>query len=271
MGLTFLMHGQSLHVADGGAIFISKETVFTTSDNLVGHHANGVFSVGAGFDWVSAGVSEYVDGSMSVIGAGTTTLHIGDGGVYSPMTIETANLDDDFLGTYTRSSPTDAMLNDALVGYQLSDTEYWSIQKKGGTSEGVVLSGFVADTDATYNGVMSSGTDKTVHLGGDTWNEYTDASLVGEFSYASYFSTLGLEDMEVGKFHLFPNPVKVNEPVSFEGLGDNQELHISIFDITGKLVFQKNLNKSFQLPKSGVYMIKIIRNEITYVSKLLVE
>ncbi len=133
--------GQSLSVGDGATLFFKQGTAFTTSGNVVTPHSNGEFLVEAGFDWTTAGEAEYVDGPITVFGAGITTLHVGDEGVYSPMIVETASLDDEFVGTYLNTAPTSAAVASAFGNHHyLSDVEHWTISKIAGASSGVQLS-----------------------------------------------------------------------------------------------------------------------------------
>lgn len=262
---------QQLYIGNGGMVLVNQGTLFTTSNNLISHHASGVFAVEAGFDWTTASATEYVNGSVSVLGTGTTIVHVGNKGSYSPMTVATASADDNFVFSYTKSKPIVATVNPTLVDYQLSDTEYWSVAKTTGTSTGVIVSGLTADAGATYGSNPSSGTSKVVHLN-TTWNEYTGTSLPGDFAYASFINTLlGLEDLDLVEFSLYPNPVVANGNVRFV-IPENEQVAVYIYDITGKLVWQQNNGNAFRLNKAaGVYIVKFVANGKTSIKRLLVK
>lgn len=270
MGIGFVqLSAQELYVGDGATFFVAQGTAFTTSNNLVSHHANGNFAVEAGFDWTAAGATEYVDGSMAVIGAGTTTLHVGNSGSYSPITVTTANADDHFVGSYTKAEPATAAMHAALSNYELSDSEFWSVAKTAGTSVGVTVSGLTADANATYDGNASSGTDKVVHLN-TTWNEYAATSEVGDFSYASEMTALAIDKIDAATFSLYPNPANVYGTVQFQ-MPENTEVMIAVYNITGSLVHQQVGGKSFSLTTSGIYLVKFVANGKVTIKQLVIK
>ena len=74
---------QELYIGSGGQFFLKSNTDFTTSSSLVSVVNNGELILEAGSDWGSD--TEYVEGSVSVIGTGDTKLPTGDNGVYAPV------------------------------------------------------------------------------------------------------------------------------------------------------------------------------------------
>lgn len=263
-----------MSVGGGATLFFKQGTAFTTSGNVVTPHSNGKFLVEAGFDWNTAGEAEYVDGPITVLGAGITTLHVGDEGVYSPMIVETASLDDEFLGTYFNTAPTSATVASAFGNYhRLSDVEHWTISKIAGASSGVQLSGLSPVTGATCDGNVSEGDDKIARLETTTWNEYSGASTTGEFAYVSFLQSLSTEFFDLGDdwsaFKLLPNPAAVDETIYCSGVGKFDASLLFVYDITGRQVLQKEV-KEFQLSKAGMYIVKIVSDGKTKMKQLLI-
>jgi hypothetical protein len=72
-------------------------------------------------------------------------------------------------------------------------------------------------------------------------------------------SVLGVEEFEISKLKIYPNPT--NNVINVEGLNKNENNTIQIFDVHGKLVITKNINEKGTIDLSelnkGVYVIKV--------------
>ena len=77
---------QQLYVGADGLFYLAAEVSFTTSNSVVEVNDDGDFVVEAGSDWGSP--SEYVNGKVTALGAGTSILPVGDNGVYAPVSLD---------------------------------------------------------------------------------------------------------------------------------------------------------------------------------------
>lgn len=170
---------QELYVGDGGEFHLKTNTDFTTSNTVVTHHANGMFSVEAGSTWASE--TEYVDGNVIVIGAGTTIVNIGDA-TQSTVTITTAE-GDSAICDYTAGTPPVGTVA-ALGNYVLSETEFWTVTNTGPSSD-LELTGLSEKLDATYGGIVSEGQETVIiRLDGADWKLYSGNAGTGQFALA---------------------------------------------------------------------------------------
>lgn len=245
-----------MYVLAESEVFLNKETIFTTSGNLLEIHENGKFTIEAGFDWSAAGANEYLNGKMNIVGKGITTLDIGDEGHYSPIIVTTVNLDDEFGVKYVRSSPTDAIINPNLADYKLSDTEHWLVSKIGGASDGLFLNQIIADPEATYDTESGCASEKLVNLE-DSWNEYDGGTSIREFCFVSSCSTLSEMKILENEFLGVRNPVGVNEDICFPDIFDQRGL-ISVFDFSGRIILQCEPNECFKIKREGLYVVKLL-------------
>ncbi|MGJ5642646.1 T9SS type A sorting domain-containing protein [Formosa sp. S-31] len=87
-----------------------------------------------------------------------------------------------------------------------------------------------------------------------------------------YNATLNLNDLNSGNFSIYPNPV-TNGRVRISSK-NNGALNIHIYDILGKQVLQKTLQKqelNVSNLKSGLYVIKITQNNFSSTKKLIIK
>lgn len=76
-------------------------------------------------------------------------------------------------------------------------------------------------------------------------------------------------------FQLFPNPASQNQPITFL-FNSNNEKQISVFDVTGKLIFsQQSVLSSVLLPTNnwskGIYLIEVVEHHKKWVEKLIIK
>jgi hypothetical protein len=72
-----------------------------------------------------------------------------------------------------------------------------------------------------------------------------------------------IQDIKIEEFDLYPNPCDSHINIVFSN--DNEIKHIQLFDIFGKMIYEKNVNQnSLQINMSsysqGIYFIKIVSN-----------
>jgi len=270
---------QDIYIGNGGSFNLKPALDFVAGSNPVTHHLNGVFTEEAGVLWTDS--ATYVDGKITVYDAGTTTVNIGDT-VQSLMNITTVATDE-IVCDYTNSAPS-GNISAALSGYELSDVEYWTVNKITGASTDVAVS-VNAMVGATYNGNPPAGTEvlvryNTINL---QWEQYSGSLGFGDFTFAADQSSLGVDEVVVtNNFKLYPNPVSSNEISIYYDLPNNvSQLSIMICDLTGKEVYQKenitvetgvNQVSTSQLAK-GMYFIQFSFNNKAQViiKKLLVK
>jgi hypothetical protein len=200
-------NAQQLYVGDGGVFTLKKDIDFSAGNQVISKHPNGEFHLEAGVTWVTA--SEFVDGPVIVFGAGTTTVNIGDV-QQSPVSITTDG-SDEIVCQYFSTTPTGSLATSLTSnGYQLSETEHWSITKNAGVSTDVALSGLNEMIGATYNGVNSS-TLILVRFDGVEWVDYSSSPGFGLFAFASSDT-----DFVSTNISAFLQGAKINPPTGEE-------------------------------------------------------
>jgi hypothetical protein len=87
--------------------------------------------------------------------------------------------------------------------------------------------------------------------------------------------TLGIDNNNLDLFNIYPNPS--NGLININGVGINEDVKISIFDINGRKVFEKEtaLNGSTSIEAkeltTGFYILKIQGEEFTHNEKIIIE
>ncbi|MEL4457261.1 T9SS type A sorting domain-containing protein [Lutimonas vermicola] len=288
---------QDLYVGPNAEFYLAKDLAFTTSNTVVAVDASGTFSMEAGTNWGSA--QEFVDGNVSVFGAGETTLPVGNKGVYAPVVMKHSA---DVSAQYSNSAPsggTNGTDVDAVSGVEFWEltgnavvTLPWNensditslVNDNGGVLSAVSivgLNGGVWDlisashsftvTGDLLNGNVASDLNNEVNL--DGFGQYTfgiDNQVV--LSVNDLFLSTGI--------NLLSNPVKAEESdIRFMASGEMVDLKASIYDINGRLMkrFDKielsvgegNLPKSNL--KSGLYFLKFEHEGKQGVKKLIIE
>lgn len=274
VSITYTVSAQNLYVGDG-AVFYLEGGDFKGGTNPVTHHVNGAFKEKAGVNWSTA--SDYVNGKIAVIGAGTTTVNVGDT-AQSTISITTLATDE-ILCDYTKSAPAGTM-DSSIASYLLSDAEYWTVLKTVGTSTDVSVSS-LTNTATTYGGEAPVGTPILVRRdnSSSSWVKYADNIGFGEFAYASETSsTLSVSLVDLASFALYPNPVKSNiSKIQFRLPNNIEQLDITLYDIIGKEIrVYTNLpvdTHSINKPNvnRGIYFIKFsVNNGTQFITKRII-
>ena len=180
---------------------------------------------------ISAGINKYINGPLRKNGNTSFTFPVGKSGVYAPLSISApASSSDAFTGEYLRSSPKTLSPTITASGVaQISDCEYWKLDRTAGSSSvNVTLSwsgsspcnaaSYISDlatlTVVHYNGTSwdshgnSGGTTGNVSSGTVTWNN------VSVFSPFTFGSTSGTTN---------PLPVKFN---NLKAVEKNQSIQV---------------------------------------------
>jgi len=116
------------------------------------------------------------------------------------------------------------------------------------------------------------GTNSTAFSGGS----FEDKD-VNEITY----DIVGVEEQEVAKnFTVYPNPASNNLSVSIT-LNNKQPIKVMLYDMLGSTIAEKNLGMqhegsvttTFNVSKleTGVYLIKVLAGEKTYINKVFVK
>jgi len=121
---------------------------------------------------------------------------------------------------------------------------------------------------STAGGIVTSGTLKMAYTVGEVAVQEVDEGtlhLSEGFIGVDTKEALGIKDYaELEGLNIYPNPVKENLNIHLPDYG-NYEIHI--FDLTGKRIFEKNIEDentaSFNIGqfKTGVYLLSIIDRE----------
>ena len=297
LGALSSVMAQDLYVGPNAEFYLAKDLVFTTSNTVVTVDASGTFSMEAGTNWGSA--QEFVDGNVSVYGAGETTVPVGDNGVYAPVVMKHST---DVSAQYSNSAPsggTNGTDVDAVSGVEFWEltgnavvTLPWNensditslVNDNGGVLSAVSIVGLTGGvwdlisasrsftvTGDLLNGNVSSDLNDEVNL--DRFGQYTfgiDNQVV--LSVNDLFLSTGI--------NLLSNPVKAEENhIRFMASGEMVDLKASIYDINGRLL--KRFDKielsvgEGNLPKpnlkSGLYFLKFEHEGKQGVKKLIIE
>ena len=127
------------------------------------------------------------------------------------------------------------------------------------------------DTNAPISGATSQSYAPTVS--GNYAVEITSGTCT-ELSDCIEFDTLGLDEFLTSEVKLFPNPVSTN--LNIEIAGNSDAIALDLFDVSGKLVLQKNVSNEAitlnvkNLPQ-GIYFLKVSSSEKTGTYKIVKE
>ena len=82
-----------------------------------------------------------------------------------------------------------------------------------------------------------------------------------------------VQEVKIKEFELYPNPCDSYVNIVFSNI-DNEIKHIQLFDIVGKMIYEKNVNQnSLQINMSsynqGIYFIRITNNKNEYKYKII--
>lgn len=91
-------------------------------------------------------------------------------------------------------------------------------------------------------------------------------------------NSLATANFEIDNFNLYPNPNKGNFNIHFTS-NNTSDLKVLVFDLSGKQIFERvyrnepKSNKNIQLSnvQTGVYLLKIINDDIETVKKIVIE
>lgn len=103
-------------------------------------------------------------------------------------------------------------------------------------------------------------------------NPYLATIIWGGTAAEDRWGTLSTNSVELEEFNIYPNPAKDLVNVT---LKNNLETRVEIYDVLGKRVFIRKINKSTPLNtgslKSGLYLIKFIQKDNITTKKLIIE
>ena len=94
-----------------------------------------------------------------------------------------------------------------------------------------------------------------------------------EFLYGNVGSTFSVNDLKPTSISVYPNPS--NDLINIK-LDDNQLSKIELYDITGKLLFKKNLKANNYVLNianypSGIYLLKIFNQNSMFINKKVIK
>jgi hypothetical protein len=294
---TLSIHSQSLYIGDDADFYLGSTAQFTTSASAVEVADSGDFFVEAGNSWGDE--QEYVNGSVTALGSGTTKLPVGDNGVYAPVNAEhTGDLTAQYFNA-TPSTGSNGQGVDAVAG-----VEYWELSGTGvvtlpwNTDSGIEQ--LVNENGGVFNSISIVGLNNGVWdlisasqtnvVQGDVSqgdvtsdpNQPVDLNGFGQFTFGiDNQIVLSVEDVLFSSgFSLLSNPVRLGESeIRFSSKQQFNDLKVNIFDLNGRLVRSYDNVGTFnglgQVSKgnlrSGLYFVKFEENGKTGVKKMLVE
>lgn len=170
---------QRSYVGDGSTVYLNGSTL---TNQVIVPSATATVNQTAGATFTGAG---YVDGTVNVLGAGVTTVPVGDGAVKSTVDMTTTDATDVIATAYVASAPSGTM-DASLSTYVLSDAEYWTVNTLAGTSTDVAVTN-LTNTATTYGGDAPVGTPILVRRDNSSsnWVGYATNPGFGEFAFAS--------------------------------------------------------------------------------------
>ena len=288
---------QDLYVGANAEFYLNNNISFTTSNTVVTLAPTGIFSVAAGNTWGST--QEYVDGKVTAYGTGTTTLPVGDNGVYAPVTaIHTGNS----TAAYFNAIPTSGA-NGTNVD-AVSDVEYWEltgnavvtlpwntasdittlVNNNGGVLNSVAIVGLnggtwnlvsAANTN-TVTGTLTEGTTTSDNANEVNLNTFT------QFTFGiDHQATLSIDDLFLSnEINILSNPIRVSEnTIQFKSSNDLIGLQITLYDIRGReLKVYKDVAITsgigrLQKPnvQTGIYILKFDHEGKQGIKKIIIE
>ena len=287
---------QQLYVGSGGQFFYKNTIPFTTGNTVVTVADGGTFTLNDGNDWGSP--TEYVDGSVNVIGSGTTLIPVGDGGKFAPVTLEHNSA---VTAAYVNAAPSSGSLGTNVDA--VSDVEYWKltgsavvtlnwddqsnitdlVNNNGGKLSSVAVVGLQGGTwdlvsapqTNIVNGDLLSGdvtTDPNVPVSLDTFSEFTFG--------IDHQAVLAVDDLFAGNgFTILSNPVPSGSDfIEFSVENDLKGLDITIYDINGrKLKAYRKVATNGGLGyirkpnlRTGIYFVKFVHEGKQGVKKIII-
>jgi hypothetical protein len=288
---------QELYIGSGGQFFLKSNIDFTTSSSLVSVVNNGEFILEAGSDWGSD--TEYVDGSVSVIGTGDTKLPTGDNGVYAPVFVEhTGNI----AASYVNNTPTSGS-NGSNVD-AVANVEYWEltgnavvtlpwnsnseiadlVNNNGGKLSSVAIVGYDNGTWDLISGNATNTVTGDLQNGDVTSDINIEVNLNGftQFTFGiDHQVVLSLKNQVLTNgIKMVSNPVKsTDEQIQFVTKNEMKDLQITLYDINGRQIkVFNNLKTSGNMGainkpnlKSGIYLMKFVHEGKQGVKKIIIE
>lgn len=246
----YISNGEVLHYSSGD--FVSKEI-----DNTNG----GVFSISSNYvpsdvNYVKGPVTSNAAGSFTVSLGGTTGANSATARNFSFTTtgLGTAAYNETTVPSGTVTSPT---------GYVLANAEVY-------TFTGNVSAASATPLVSTTFGA-ATGSIVPVYSTSETgpWEDTLTPGTTTKMTFAREDTTLETNTFNLNTFKLYPNPVKANATsINFSAPNTVQQLSVTLYDITGKVVqrynnmsVQEGVN-SISKPKvaQGFYLIRFSYN-----------
>lgn len=261
--LCFMVMGMAtaqIHIGSGATLHYAGGD-FTSG--IIDNNHGGTFSISASY---AHSATNYVDGAVSFIAGGGTF----DVSLESGAEQRVPNFTATGVGTvtYAVTAPTGTFTDNVFADKGLY-TFTGAITAASATPEtGTVFT----------NG---DGTTKTIFAAsnGGTWGETFAA---GVMSFGQADKTLGIDDVSLGNFSLYPNPLKVNATsINYQLPIGVEQLTISMYNVTGKVIMRyKNVPVQMGLNSinkpgvaRGLYLMQFSFNNGKHIvaKKLIIE
>ena len=288
---------QELYVGANSEFFLNNNISFTTSNTVVTTASTGIFSVAAGTTWGTT--QEYVDGKVTAYNTGTTTLPVGNNGVYAPVT---ATHTGTIIAAYFNAAPTGGTNGTGVDA--VSAVEYWEltgnavvtlpwnsssnittlVNDNGGVLNSVAIVGLNGGTwnlvsatkTNTVTGTLTEGTvtsDNTNEVNLNTFTQFTFG--------IDHEATLSIDDLFLSnQLNILSNPIRISEnTIQFRSSNELSGLQITLYDVRGRaLKVYKNISfnrgvGSFPKPtvQSGIYILKFDHEGKQGIKKIIIE
>jgi len=126
-----------------------------------------------------------------------------------------------------------------------------------------VICGVIACFWQAYPNKTNTEIVQIIRESGHLFTSPTDQEGYGIPDFQNAFNTLTIDDNFMDNFELYPNPFQ--DKIKFQFQNDFNELQVSIYDVLGKRILDKQISKHSPVLQvshlsKGLYILKIIQN-----------
>ncbi|MFC2086963.1 hypothetical protein ACFLSA_02220 [Bacteroidota bacterium] len=147
-------------------------------DGVIGSTSSNLLTLKNSASLSGGSTASFIDGPIKKIGNTAFTFPTGEGTNYQPLSITApSNLTDEFTAEYFYDDPDESYDTDSRDDslYNISTSEYWSLDKSVGASEVLVTIGWNSNSDCVYD----IDSIKVAVWNGSTWKDYGHNATTG--------------------------------------------------------------------------------------------
>ena len=103
--------------------------------------------------------------------------------------------------------------------------------------------------------------------------------MINSKNFTIQASSLGIEDLALQNFELYPNPNKGEFTIKLDSSVASEEIKVYVYDMRGRIIFENSYSnqvtftENIQLnnPQSGIYLVSITDGNSKVVKKIAIE